>query len=187
MRCQIAFLLIELPDCTGYGIMLLYSIGGTSMIGLIVAYDKNRVIGLNGDMPWRIPGELRRFRELTTGNVVIMGRRTFESLGKPLPGRTNIVLSGREGYSAPGCLNARSLDEALEMAKETGRDIYIGGGAVVYSQALPLAEKLFISEVHAEFEGDTFFPEFDESLYTKEIDSFHDGEVPYTYVTYTRK
>lgn len=157
------------------------------MIALIVAYAKNRAIGLNGDMPWRIPGELRRFRELTTGNVVIMGRRTFESLGKPLPGRTNIVLSSRDGYEAPGCMNARSLDEAIAMARKISDNIYIGGGGVVYKQALPLVDKMYISEIDAEFEADTFFPEFDETAFSKEINSFHDGEIPYTYVTYTRK
>lgn len=157
------------------------------MISLIVAYAKNRAIGLNGGMPWHIPGELRRFRELTTGNVVIMGRRTYESLGKPLPNRINIVLSSREDFSVPGCLCARNLEEAIEMAKDTGKDIYIGGGAVVYGQAIDLVDKMYISEIDAEFNADTFFPAFDENLFIKEIDSFHDGEIPYTYVTYTRK
>ena len=156
------------------------------MIALIVAYARNRAIGLNGKMPWNIPGELKRFRSLTTGNAVIMGRRTFESIGcKPLPGRTNIVISANPAFTAEGCLTARSLQEAIEMAGE--KDIYISGGAVVYAQALALCQKLYITEIDAEFDADTFFPEFDESAYEKEIDSFHDGAIPYTYVTYTRK
>jgi len=154
------------------------------MIALIVAYSRNRAIGLNGDMPWRIPGELKRFRKLTTGNAVIMGRRTFESLGKPLPDRTNIVISSNGNYS--GCINVRSLEEALARA-EGHQNIYITGGAVLYRAALDLCEKLYITEIDAEYEGDTFFPEFDESNYTKTIDEFHDGNVPYTYVTYTKK
>lgn len=157
------------------------------MIALIVAYGRNRAIGLNGQMPWNIPGELKRFRNLTTGNAIIMGRRTFESIGKALPGRINIVISSRPDYHAEGCLNARSMEEALQMARDTGKDIYITGGAVVYRQAISLCEKLYITEIDAEFEADTFFPEFDESAYTREVEAAVDGEIPYTYVTYTRK
>lgn len=155
------------------------------MIAIIVAYARNRAIGIDGHMPWHIKGELRRYRELTTGQAVIMGRRSFEEIGKALPGRLNIVLSGSGDYTDAGCLNARSLDEAIALAGD--RDIYISGGAVVFREAMDLAEKLYITEIDAVYEGDTFFPEFDESKYTKTIDEFHDGEVPYTYVTYTRK
>lgn len=157
------------------------------MIALIVAYGRNRAIGLNGAMPWNIPGELKRFRTLTTGNAVIMGRRTFESIGKALPGRINIVISSRPDYFAEGCIMARSLEEAMQIARDTGRDIFITGGGVVYRQAIGLCEKLYITEIDAEFEADTFFPEFDASLYTRQIDAAHDASIPYTYVTYTRK
>lgn len=157
------------------------------MIALIVACGRNRAIGLNGAMPWNIPGELKRFRALTTGNAVIMGRRTFESIGKALPDRINIVISSQPDYHAEGCLNARSLEEALEMARNTGRDIFITGGAVVYGQAIDLCEKLYITEIDADFEADTFFPEFDHSKYIRQVDQVHGGEFPYTYVTYTRK
>lgn len=157
------------------------------MIALIVACGRNRAIGLNGKMPWSIPGELKRFRSLTTGNAVIMGRRTFESIGKALPGRINIVISSRPDYFAEGCMNARSLEEALEMARSTGREIYITGGAVVYKQAIDLCEKLYITEIDAEFEADTFFPEFDHSLFYRRVDDVQDGPIPYAYVTYTRK
>ena len=157
------------------------------MIALIVACGRNRAIGLNGKMPWNIPGELKRFRSLTTGNAVIMGRRTFESIGKALPGRINIVISSRPDYFAEGCMNARSLEEALEMARSTGREIYITGGAVVYKQAIDLCEKLYITEIDAEFDADTFFPEFDHSLFTRRVDDVQDGPIPYAYVTYTRK
>ena len=155
------------------------------MIAIIVAYSRNRAIGNGGCIPWRIKGEQRRFRELTMGNAIIMGRRTFEEIGKALPGRRNIVLSSSGDYSATGCLNARTLEEAISLAGDM--DVYISGGAVVYRQALPLAEKLFITEIDAEFEGDTFFPDFDETQFNRTIDEIIDGPVPYKYVTYTRK
>ena len=157
------------------------------MISLIVAHGRNRAIGLNGQMPWNIPGELKRFRSLTMGNAVIMGRRTFESIGKALPGRINIVISSRPDYHAEGCLNARSLEQALQMARDTGREIFITGGAVVYHQAIGLCEKLYITEIDAEFDADTFFPEFDENAYIREVEAEFEGEFPYTYVTYTRR
>ncbi|MBQ6835664.1 MAG: dihydrofolate reductase, partial [Clostridia bacterium] len=104
------------------------------MVSLIVAYDRNKLIGKEGKMPWFIDGELRRFRELTTGNVVIMGRKTIEAIGKPLPNRVNIVISRDKNYD--GCIMARSFDEAMEKARETGLEIYITGGSTVYAPAI---------------------------------------------------
>lgn len=158
------------------------------MIGLIVAYTKNRVIGNKGQIPWRIKGEQRRFRELTTGNVVIMGRRSYDEIGHPLPNRFTIVVSKTANYEAENCVTVPSLAKAIEYAKENRPDenIYLSGGAGIYREGLPLADKLFITEVDLEIEGDTFFPEFDESLYTKTTDERVDGEIPYTYVTYTK-
>lgn len=158
------------------------------MIGLIVAYTNNRVIGNEGKIPWRIKGEQRRFRELTTGNVVIMGRRSYDEIGKPLPNRFTIVVSKTAHYEAENCVTVGSLEEAIKYAKENRpeENIYLSGGAGIYKEGLPLADKLFITEVDLEIEGDTFFPEFDESKYTKTIDEFVEGEIPYTYVTYTK-
>lgn len=156
------------------------------MIALIVAYSNNQVIGKDGTMPWKIEGELRRYRELTTGNVVIMGRRTYEAVGSnPLPNRLNIIVSNTQTYEGENCLTARSLQEAIELAGN--RDIYISGGSRIYEESLPLVDKMYITEVDCDIEGDTFFPVFDESLFEKEINEHHDGEIPYTYVTYTRK
>ena len=155
------------------------------MIALIVAYSKNRVIGLNGKIPWNIKGEKSRFKELTTGNAVIMGRRTFEEIGKPLPNRTTIVISNTKTFSADNCFTARSLDEAIKLA--SNKDIFISGGERLYQEALPIVEKMFITEVDYETEGDTFFPQFDASLFTKEINASFSGKIPYTYLTYTRK
>lgn len=154
------------------------------MIAMIVAHSRNRVIGRNGRLPWRIPGELLRYKRLTMGQAVIMGRRSFEEVGKALPGRLNIVLSSAGDYTSLGCLNARSLEEAIRLAGD--RDVYISGGARVFQEGFALADKLYITEIDAEVEGDTYFPEFDASLYTREVEARFDGDMPYDYVTYTR-
>lgn len=154
------------------------------MIALIVAYTKNRVIGNKGCIPWKIKGEQKRFRELTTGNVVVMGRRSYEEIGRPLPNRTTIVISNTRNFDCENCMTAKSLAEALELAGD--RKVYISGGARLYEEALPLVEKMYITEIDAEIEGDTYFPVFDEALFEKEINERVEGEIPYTYVTYTR-
>ncbi len=159
------------------------------MIGLIVAYAHNRVIGDKGRIPWRIKGEQRRFKELTTGNVVIMGRRSYDEIGHPLPNRFTIVVSSTAKYEAENCVTVPSVKEAIDYAKKNrpGENIYLSGGAGIYKEGLPYAEKLFITEVDLDVEGDTFFPEFDKSLYTRKVDERVDGEIPYAYVTYTKK
>lgn len=155
------------------------------MIALIVAFAKDQVIGNKGCIPWKIKGEQKRFKELTTGNVVIMGRLSYEEIGKPLPNRTTIVISSTQNYDGENCMTAKSVAEAIEMAGE--RDIYISGGARVYEEALPLVERMYITEVDLEVEDDTYFPQFDKEQFIKEIDERFEGEIPYTYVTYTRK
>lgn len=155
------------------------------MISLIVAYGNNKVIGNLGKMPWDIKGELKRFKELTTGNVVIMGRRTYESIGRPLPDRMNIVISNTKEYNEVNVKTAKSLEEAIRMAGN--KDIYISGGSRIYEEALTMVEKMYITEVDITVDGDTYFPEFDESKFIKEINEKVDGEIPYVYVTYTRK
>ncbi len=155
------------------------------MIALIVAYANNQVIGNNGCIPWKIKGEQKRFRELTTGNVVIMGRRSYEEIGRPLPNRTTIVVSSTKKFDGENCFTAKSLEEAIEIAGD--RDIYISGGARLYEEALPIVDKMYITEINCEIEGDTYFPQFDKEQFVKEIDEVVEGEIPYTYVTYTRK
>lgn len=156
------------------------------MVGLIVAYSKNRVIGNKGQIPWRIKGEQKRFRELTTGNVVIMGRRSYEEIGRPLPNRYTIVVSNTQKFEAENCTTAGSLEEAIAIADKT-KNIYISGGAGLYKEAIDIVDKMFITEIDAVIEGDTFFPEFDESCFEKELECHVDGEIPYDYVTYSRK
>lgn len=155
------------------------------MIALIVAFAKNQVIGNKGCIPWKIKGEQRRFKELTTGNVVIMGRRSYEEIGRPLPNRTTIVVSNTKNFDGENCLTARSLTEAIRLAGD--KDIYISGGAKLYEEALPLVEKMYITEIDSEIEGDTYFPPFEKDQFVKEINEKVEGEIPYTYVTYTRK
>ena len=155
------------------------------MIALIVAYAKNQVIGNKGRIPWKIKGEQRRFKELTTGNVVIMGRRSYEEIGRPLPNRTTIVVSNTANFDGENCLTAKSLTEAIRLAGN--KNIYISGGAKLYEEALPLVEKMYITEIDCDIEGDTYFPPFESDQFIKEINEKFEGEIPYTYVTYTRK
>lgn len=159
------------------------------MIGLIVAYAKNRVIGDKGRIPWRIKGEQKRFRELTTGHVVIMGRRSYEEIGKPLPNRYTVVVSSTADYEAENCTTAKSLPEAIEIARQRcpGKNIYISGGAGLYAEAVDLVESMFVTWIEAEIPGDTCFPEFDEKNFELTVEEHVEGEIPYTYVTYTRK
>ncbi len=155
------------------------------MIALIVAYSKNHVIGKEGKIPWKIKGEQKRFKELTTGNVVIMGRHSYEEIGKPLPDRTTIVVSSTKKFNGENCYTAASLEEALMLAEK--RDIYISGGERLYREALPIVDKMYITEIDRIIEGDAYFPEFCEDNFDKEINEQFKGEIPYTYVTYTRK
>jgi len=160
------------------------------MLALIVAYSKNRVIGYNGRIPWDIPTEKKRFRALTTGNVVIMGRRTFDEIGRPLPDRYTIVVSKTKAYEYPNCTTAQSLEHAIDIAREKfadTKDIYIAGGADLYKEAIELVDTMYITKIDDEFEGDTFFPWFDEADFEEYIEEVVKGDIPYTYVTYIRK
>ena len=155
------------------------------MIALIVAHSKNNVIGNKGRIPWNIKGELRRYKELTTDNVVIMGRRSYEEIGKPLPNRINIVLSTTKTYEGENLITAKSLKEALDIAGD--RDVYISGGEKIFEEAIHIVDKMYITLVDKVIEGDTYFPDFNEEDFIKQIDEHFHGDIPYTYMTYTRK
>ncbi len=133
-------------------------------VTIIAAVSRNRVIGRDTRMPWHIPADLKRFKALTLGHPVVMGRKTFESLraavGGPLPGRDNIVVTRAKDYSAPGCRVVHSLDEALAAAS-AAQEVFVIGGGEIYALALPLADRLELTEVDAEFPGDAYFPDFD--------------------------
>jgi dihydrofolate reductase len=131
---------------------------------LIAALARNRAIGRDNAMPWRLPEDLRRFKRLTLGHAVIMGRKTFESIGSPLPGRDNIVITRSRDWSPPGCAVAHSLDAALASA-ESRSEAFVIGGAQIYALAMPLAQRLYLTEIERDFDGDAFFPEYDRSAW----------------------
>jgi len=131
---------------------------------LIAAFTDNRVLGKDNQLIWHLPEDLKNFKRLTSGHPIIMGRKTYESLGKPLPNRTNIIITRNTDYQAAGCVVTTSLSEALEKAAQTGTDkAFVIGGGEIYTQALPLANLMYLTHVHTTLEGDTFFPEFSAS------------------------
>ena len=155
------------------------------MIALIVAVSKNYVIGNKGKIPWNIKGEQKRFKELTTGNVVIMGRRSFEEIEKPLKDRDTIVISTSKNFDFENCTTASSLEEAIDLS--VNRDIFIAGGERIYKEAMDLVDIIYVTEVDIELEGDTFFQRIDEDIFVKTFEEEHYGEINYKYVTYKRK
>ena len=130
------------------------------IISIIAAVADNMAIGIKNSLPWNMPADMEHFRKATTGKPIIMGTRTFESIGRALPGRKNIVLSSDPNYKAEGCAVAGSIEEALKEA-EGSEEVMIAGGASVYKQFLPLANRLYLTFIHHNFEGDSFFPKFD--------------------------
>ena len=142
---------------------------------LVAAVADNGVIGADGQLPWHLPDDLAHFRRVTTGNVVIMGRRTFESIGRRLPRRTNIVVTRQPDWSADGVVTASSLDDALEAAEEYDGDAMIIGGSQIYALAMPLADRQVLTEVHASPEGDVTYPAFDRAEWVETRRDEHDG------------
>jgi dihydrofolate reductase len=133
------------------------------IVSIIAAIAENHGIGKDNDIPWHLRDDLKRFKHITMGHHLVMGRRTFESIGKPLPGRHTIVISRNRGYRAEGCIVVHSLPEALETAQGRGeREVFIVGGEQVFGRAMAFADKMYITHVHAQVEADVFFPEFDE-------------------------
>ncbi|MBL0742939.1 dihydrofolate reductase [Chryseolinea lacunae] len=134
------------------------------IISLIAAMAQNHTIGKNNDLPWRLPDDMKFFMDTTKGHHTIMGRKNYDSIPekfRPLPNRTNIVVTRQLGFKAPGCLVVHSLEKALEIAENNGeREVFMIGGAEIYSASLPLADRLYLTEIHAVIDGDTFFPAF---------------------------
>jgi len=138
------------------------------IISLIVAMDEKRGIGKDGKLPWRLSSDLKRFRELTMGHHMIVGRKTFESIGKPLPGRQTIVVTHNAGFKADGCLVAGSVQAALALAQERGEpEVFVIGGAEIYAQVIDVADRVYLTQVHAEVDADTFFPELKPDTWTE--------------------
>ena len=131
------------------------------MISIIVAASTNHVIGAQGELPWRLSEDLRRFKQLTMGKPIVMGRKTWESIGRPLPGRQNIVITRQAGFAAPGCDVVGSADEAVAVAGDAD-EIMVIGGSEVYALFLPDTDRIYLTRVHAHVEGDALFPELDD-------------------------
>lgn len=155
---------------------------------LVVAYSDNRVIGRDNALPWKLPGDLAHFKRTTLGSPIIMGRKTWESLGRPLPGRTNVVVSRNTEYAAPGAVVVPTLQAAVQACGDVA-DAYVIGGAQIYEQALPLAQRLIATEVHAVVEGDAFFPALPAEQWqeiSREPQSAENGYA-YDFVVYERR
>ena len=142
------------------------------ILSLIVAVAENGVIGKNGSVPWRLSADLKHFKQITMGHHLLLGRVTYESIGKPLPGRKMVVVSRNPEFEAPGCAVVSSLEEGLDLAREAQEsEAFIGGGTSIYAEVLPVADRMYYTQVHAGVEGDTYFPEYDASQWT-EVDSW---------------
>ncbi len=150
------------------------------LISIIAAMAENRVIGRNNALPWHLPEDLKRFKRLTLGHAVIMGRRNYESIARPLPGRRNIVVTRHPDYAAPGCVVVHSLDEALSAAGDD-EEIFVIGGAELYAQFLPRAARLYLTLVHAEVDGDTLFPAFDWNEWRETARERHAADARHAY------
>jgi len=159
-------------------------------VSIIAVVSDNDVIGRNNRLPWRQSTDLKRFKKLTTGHHLLMGRKTYESLEFPLPGRTIIVVTRDRNFRADGVLTANSIDRAIDLAR-LDNEIFIGGGAQIYEQSIHLADRMYLTRVHAEVEGDAFFPEFDDVMEWNLVDAEHceaddKNQYPYSFLTYER-
>lgn len=160
----------------------------TATIALIAAMDRNRLIGRGNALPWRLPNDLKFFRRTTLDKTVLMGRRTWESLGRPLPQRRNWVLTRDRAFHAEGATVFHELDSALQA--DAGGELVVIGGAELYRQTLDLAQRLYLTQVHGDFEGDTWFPEFDLRQWRQVAREDHPADAshvcPYSFCTYER-
>ena len=152
------------------------------IISLIAAMDENGVIGYKNKLPWNLPSELNYFRETTKGKPVIMGRKTHESIGRPMPERLNIIITRDKNYRTNNCIVVNSREDAIKAAKGS-KEIMVIGGAEIYKLFLPIADRLYLTKVHGKFKGDTYFPEFNENEWIKVKEKFveKDDENKYSY------
>ena len=156
------------------------------ILSLIAAMASNRVIGNKGDIPWKIPGEQKMFKNITLGHTVIMGRKTYESLGKPLPERTNIVITRQRDYQAPDCQVVHNLAEAIAACAPDEQEAFICGGGQLYHESLDRADKIYLTVIPREISGDTYFPEIAETDFAITTSEDIDGIEPYRFYIYER-
>lgn len=161
-------------------------------LSLLAALSTNNVIGRNNDVPWHLSTDLKFLKSKTMGHHVIMGRKTYESVGRPLPGRTNVVITRQEGYAPEGVTVVHSLEDAIHLAEGSGDDeVFVLGGAEIYAQAMHRADRMYLTRVHAEVEGDTWFPDFDDVSEWHLVDAEHfdadeKNEYPFSFLRYER-
>ena len=143
------------------------------LISAIVAISRNNVIGRDGHLPWHLSADLKRFKAITTGHSIILGRKNYDDIGRPLPNRTNYVLTRNANFEAPGCTVCNSLAQAVESAQSAGEsECFIIGGAAVYREAMPLVKKMYVTRVESDVDGDVFFPEWGEGWRKVSEESF---------------
>jgi dihydrofolate reductase len=159
-------------------------------LSLIVAMDDNRLIGSNNNLPWQLPADLAYFKRTTMGKPIIMGRKTYASIGRPLPGRRNIVITRDSGFSAAGCEITDGIQTALSLCSDAD-EVMLIGGASLYQQTIDRASQLYITRIHHSFEGDTWFPEFDLKLWKQEtredFDADHSNPYAYSFIKFVRE
>jgi len=165
-------------------------------IVLIAAFAQNRVVGINNTLPWHLPEDLKYFKRTTSGKAIIMGRKTYDSIGRPLPNRTNIVISRNRDFQADGVRVVASLEAAIELAKEVNfindvQEVMVIGGASIYEAALPIADRLYLTHVHAEIEGDAYFPEVNYKQWVEvsreDYQASDKNPYDYSFVVYDKK
>jgi dihydrofolate reductase len=157
------------------------------MISIIVAVGKNRAIGRKNQLLWDIPEDMQHFRNITSGHTVIMGDRTFESIGRPLPNRKNIVVTLQKNYQAPGCEVRNSLEEILGEYKKSDEEVFVIGGGIIYTLSLPYADKLYLTVVDdAPEDADTFFPDYSEFKNVVKKEEMDNGQYKFTFLELTK-
>ncbi len=157
------------------------------ILSLIAAMGENRVIGKNGRVPWHLPEDLAFFKRTTWGHPVLLGRKTWETVNVPLPGRRTIVLSRRKGLEAPGAEVLPDLPSALALFEGSEEELFVCGGGEIYAQALPLASRIYLTVVHAAYPGDAFFPEVPGELFRETSRVDRPGPLPFTFLRYERR
>lgn len=156
-------------------------------ISIIAAMDEKRGIGKNGELPWHIPADLKRFKDLTTGHTVIMGRKTFESIGHPLPNRKNIILTRNLSFNSMGSQISTSLQEAIQLAKDSGEDeVFIIGGGDIFAQAIMFADELYLTIVKGDFGADIFFPDYSEFTHKIVDQDLEEGDYKFKFLIFTK-
>jgi len=162
------------------------------IVSIIVAMDERGGIGIDNRLPWHLSADLKRFKALTMGHCVLMGRKTYESIGKPLPGRTMVVMTRQKDYQPEGCLVVHSLKEGMDLAEKRGEnEAFVIGGGEIFTQALPIAARIYLTRVHAVAQCDVFFPEIDKKAWQEQDISHHASDIrndfPFTFKTLVRQ